>query len=57
MDNQVSEENPILKSVRQEDPISPNLFTATIQEVLKNSPARRKKNKYNWRKTVGPKIC
>ena len=31
MDNQVSEEIPILRGERQGDPISPKLFTATIQ--------------------------
>ena len=36
MDNQVSEEIPVLRGVRQGDPISPKLFTATIQEVFKN---------------------
>ena len=36
MDSQVSEEIPILRGVRQGDPISPKLFTATIQEVFKN---------------------
>ena len=35
MDNQVSEEIPILRGVRQGDPVSPNLFTATIQGVFK----------------------
>ena len=35
-DNQVSDEIPILRGVRQGDPISPNLLTATIQEVFKN---------------------
>ena len=34
MDTPVSEEIPILRGVRQEDPISPKLFTATIQEVF-----------------------
>ena len=37
MDSQVSEEIPILRGVRQGDPISPKLFTATIQEVFKNA--------------------
>ena len=36
-DNQVSEKIPILRGVRQGDPISPKLFTATIQEVFKNA--------------------
>ena len=35
MDSQVPEEIPILRGVRQGDPISPKLFTATIQEVFK----------------------
>ena len=30
MDNQVSEKIPILRGVRQGDPISPTLFTATV---------------------------
>ena len=34
MDNQVSEEIPLLRGVRQGDPISPILFTATTQEVF-----------------------
>ena len=34
LDNQVSEEIPILRGVRQGDPISPQIFTATIQEVF-----------------------
>ena len=33
MDNQVSEEIPILRGVRQRDSISPKLFTAAIQEA------------------------
>ena len=33
--NEVSEEIPILGGVRQGDPISPKLFTATVQEVFK----------------------
>ena len=36
VDNQVSEEMLILRDVRQRDPISPKLFTATIQEMVKN---------------------
>ena len=32
VDNQVSEEIPILRGVGQGDPISPKLFTATIEE-------------------------
>ena len=35
MDNQVSEEIPIQRSMRQGDPIFPQLFTETIQEVFK----------------------
>ena len=33
--NQVSEELPIVRGGRQGDPISPKLFTGTIQEVCK----------------------
>ena len=36
IDSQVSEEIPILRGVRQGDPISSTLFTATIKEVVKN---------------------
>ena len=42
MDNQASEEIPILRGVRQGDPISPKLFTATIQEVFKNAQPEEK---------------
>ena len=42
MDNQVSEEIPILRGVRQGDPVSPKLFTATIQEVFKNAQFEEK---------------
>ena len=42
MDNQVSEEIPILRGVRQGDPNSPELFTATIQEVFKNAQLEEK---------------
>ena len=37
MDSQASEELPVLRGVRQGDPISPKLFTATIQEVFKSA--------------------
>ena len=37
MDNQVSDEIPVLRGVRQGYPVSPKLFTATIQEVFKNT--------------------
>ena len=37
IENQVSEEIKIQRGVRQGDPISPKLFTATIEEVFKNS--------------------
>ena len=37
MNNEVSEEIPILRGVRQGDPISPKLFTAAIQEVFENA--------------------
>ena len=42
MDSQVSEEIPILKSVKQADQISPKLFTVTIQEVFKNAQLEEK---------------
>ena len=42
MDNQVSEEIPILRGMRQGDPISPKLFAATIQEVFKNARLEEK---------------
>ena len=35
VDSQVSEEISVLRGMRQGDPISSKLFTATIQEVLK----------------------
>ena len=41
MNKQVSEKIPILRGVRQGDPISPKLFTATIQ-VFKNAPLEEK---------------
>ena len=42
MDNQVSEEIPVLKGTKQGDPISPKLFTATNQEVFKNAQLEEK---------------
>ena len=57
MDDQVSEEIPIFRGVRQGDRISPKLFTATIQEVFENAHVEDKSNKYRYRITVGPKIC
>ena len=42
MDNPVSKEIPIRRGVRQEDPMSLKLFTATIQEVLKNAQLEEK---------------
>ena len=42
MDNQVSEEISILRGVRQGDPISPQVFTATIQDVFKNAQLEEK---------------
>ena len=53
-DSQVSEKILVLRGMRQGDPVSPKLFTATIQEVFKECPARRERNKYRWRKTVKP---
>ena len=41
MDCQVSEELPILRGVRQVDPVSLKLFTATIQ-VFKNAQLEEK---------------
>ena len=37
IDSQVSEEISVLRGVIQGDPISPKLFTATIEEVFKNA--------------------
>ena len=42
MDNQISEKIPILRSARQGDPISPNLFTTTVQQVFKNDQLENK---------------
>ena len=42
MDSQVSEEIPILRAVRQGDPISPKLFTATVQNLFKNAQLEEK---------------
>ena len=42
IDVQVSEETPVLRVVRQGDPVSPKLFRA-----------RRERNKYKWRKLSG----
>ena len=42
MDNQVSDEIPILRGVRQRDPVFPKLFTATIQKVFKNAQLEEK---------------
>ena len=36
IEKEMSEEIKILRGVRQGDPISPKLFTATIEEVFKN---------------------
>ena len=41
MDNQVSEKIPILRGVRQGDPISPKLFTATIQVFIYAKPEEK----------------
>ena len=57
MGNQVLEKIPILRGVRQRDPISPKLFTGTIQEVFNNAqPEEKRIKEKRWRKTVGPKI-
>ena len=42
MGSQVSEEIPILRGMRQGDPISSKLFTATIQEVFTNAQLEEK---------------
>ena len=42
LDSQVSEEIPILRGMRQGDPVSPKLFTATIQEVFKTAQLEEK---------------
>ena len=42
-DDQVSEEIPTLRGMRQGDPISPKLFTTTIREVFTKCPGRREK--------------
>ena len=54
MDNQVSDEIPILRGMRQGDPISPKLFTATIQEVFKNAQLEEKGINIHREKTVRP---
>ena len=54
VDSEVSEEIPILRGMRQADPISPKLFTATIQEVFKNAQLEEKGIKSRWRKTAKP---
>ena len=57
MDSQVSEEIPILRGMRQGDPISLKLFTATIQKVFKNAQLEEKGTTIDGEKTVGPKVC
>ena len=42
MDNQVSEEIPILRGVSQGDPISTKLFRAAVQEVFRNAQLEEK---------------
>ena len=42
MDSEVSEEIPVLRGLRQGDPISPKLFTATIQNLFKNAQLEEK---------------
>ena len=42
IDSQVSEEIPILRGMRQGDPISPKLFTATFEVVFKNAQLEEK---------------
>ena len=37
IEEQTSEEIKIMRGVRQGDPISPKLFTATIEQIFKNS--------------------
>ena len=55
-DSQVSEEIPILRGVRQGDPISPKLFTTTIQEVFKNAQLEEKGINIDGEKKVSIKI-
>ena len=40
IEKQISEEINIFRGVRQRDPISPKLFTASIEEVFKNCRIR-----------------
>ena len=55
-DNQVSEEIPVLRDVRQRDPISPKLFTATIQEVFKNAQLEDKGKNIDGEKLSDPRF-
>ena len=57
MDNQVSEEIPILRGVMQGDPISPKIFTATIQAVFKNAQLEEKGINIDGEKLSDLMIC
>ena len=57
MDNQVSEEIPILRGVKQGYLISPKLFTATIQEVFKNAQLEEKEIKTDGEKLSDPRYA
>ena len=56
-DNQISEEIPILRGVREGDPIFPQLFIATIQEVLKNAHLEEKAINIDGEKLSDPRFA
>ena len=56
MDNQVSEEIPMLRGVRQGDPIPFQFIHSNNSGGGLKCPDRRKRHKFRWRKTAGRKF-